>query len=137
MSKNTNQLSDFIFDIANMLRGPYRPPQYRKVMLPMTVLRRLDLVTAPDKADVLAARAKLEAMGVEGEGIDEALQAKIKKPLYNSSPYTFETLIGDPDNIAANLVAFINGFSPKARMIFGLVSRGSMTSSTLKMPAAG
>ncbi len=47
MSTNTNNLINFVFDIANKLRGPYRPPQYRKVMLPMTVLRCLDCVLAP------------------------------------------------------------------------------------------
>ena len=118
MQQRFKALSDFIFEIANILRGPYRPPQYRKVMLPMTVLRRLDLVTAADKEKVVAAREQLEALKLEGDGLEASLQAKIGKNLYNSSPYTFETLIGDPDNIAPNLVSFINGFSPKAREVF-------------------
>lgn len=50
-------LVNFIFEIANKLRGPYRPPQYRKVMLPLTVLRRLDLVLEPTKEAVLKKHA--------------------------------------------------------------------------------
>ena len=122
MSSPTSNLINFVFEIANKLRGPYRPPQYRKVMLPMTVLRRLDCVLAPTKEQVLEEYAKLQARGLEGEALHKVLARKASKdrqhPLYNISPYTFEKLLADPENIASNLVSYINGFSESARAIF-------------------
>lgn len=113
---------DLVFEIANKLRGPYRPPQYRKVMLPMTVLRRLDLVLQPTKDAVIAEYERLVAQGLEGPALHSVLARKASRgrsqPLYNTSHFTFEKLLGDPPNIAANLTAFINGFSPDARNIF-------------------
>ncbi|MEQ1599149.1 MAG: class I SAM-dependent DNA methyltransferase [Methylotenera sp.] len=106
----------FIWNIANKLRGPYRPPQYRKVMLPLVVLRRLDLVASRTKDKVLATKTSLEAKGVEGDALATAL-SKIA-PVYNTSGFTFEKLLGDPTNIASNLVAYIHGFSPRAKDIF-------------------
>ena len=112
----------FIWNIANKLRGPYRPPQYRKVMLPLIVLRRLDLVLLKNKEKFLAEKAKLEAKGMDGAALDKALSkiaaADLKQPLYNTSGFTFEKLLGDAPNIASNLVAYIQGFSPKAKDIF-------------------
>ena len=122
MSTNTTNLINFVFDIANKLRGPYRPPQYRKVMLPMTVLRRLDCVLEPTKEQVLAEYEKLKARGLEGDALHKVLARKASKdrnqPLYNISPYTFEKLLADPENIATNLTSYINGFSESARIIF-------------------
>lgn len=74
MNHNEHQnIVGFIWNIANKLRGPYRPPQYRKVMLPLVVLRRLDLVLEPTKAKVLAEKAKLEAKGIKDAALDKAL----------------------------------------------------------------
>jgi len=119
---NLNNLIGLVFDIANKLRGPYRPPQYRKVMLPMTVLRRMDCVLQPSKEAVLAEYQKLQAQGLEGDVLHRVLARKAsgnrRHPLYNISPFTFEKLLGDPDNIAGNLVSYINGFSERARKIF-------------------
>lgn len=115
-------LIDFIFKLANKLRGPYRPPQYRKVMLPLTVLRRLDLVTSENKAEVLAQLEKLKARGLKGNALHEALgryaTKSRKQPLYNISKYTFSKLLEDSEHIAKNLITYINGFSPKAKEIF-------------------
>lgn len=118
-----NDLVEFIWSIANKLRGPYRPPQYRKVMLPMVVLRRLDLVLEPTKEAVLAKKAELEAQGVSGSVLERALSLAAmgqnrRQPLYNTSPFTMTKLLGDPDGIARNLLAYIEGFSPKAKDIF-------------------
>jgi type I restriction enzyme M protein len=66
-NSNHQELVGFIWSIADKLRGPYRPPQYRKVMLPLIVLRRLDLVLEPTKQAVLEAKAKYTAMGLEGD----------------------------------------------------------------------
>ena len=112
-----------IWEIANRLRGPYRPPQYRLVMLPMVVLRRLDCVLEPTKDAVLAEHARLDRRQHPGKrhsapADPRGRQVDRKQPLYNISPYTFQKLLGDSENIAPNLVAFINGFSDTARRIF-------------------
>ncbi len=116
------ELKGKIWEIANRLRGPYRPPQYRLVMLPMVVLRRLDCVLEPTKDAVLKQREKLEAQQMPEAAMDrllgKAADPSRKHPLYNTSPYTFARLLGDAENIAPNLVAYINGFSPTARGIF-------------------
>src|SRR5258706_2075754 len=112
----------FIWNIANKLRGPYRPPQYRKVMLPLTVLRRFDLVLAQNKQKVLDEKKRLEAKGIKGPALEKALSRiaadERKQPLFNTSGFTFEKLLGDAPNIAGNLIAYIQGFSPRARDIF-------------------
>ena len=116
------QLKSSIWEIANRLRGPYRPPQYRLVMLPMVVLRRLDCVLEPTKDRVLAEYDKLVARETPESAMDsllgKAADPNRKFPLYNISPFTFQRLLGDPENIAPNLVSYINGFSPTARAIF-------------------
>ncbi|MEY6433304.1 class I SAM-dependent DNA methyltransferase [Thioalkalicoccus limnaeus] len=116
------ELKGKIWEIANRLRGPYRPPQYRLVMLPMVVLRRLDCVLEPTKDAVLEQREKLEAQQMPEAAMDrllgKAADPSRKHPLYNVSPYTFARLLGDAENIAPNLVSYINGFSPTARRIF-------------------
>jgi type I restriction enzyme M protein len=117
-----DEIEGKIWEIANRLRGPYRPPQYRLVMLPMVVLRRLDCVLEPTKDEVLAEHARLLAAGTSENAIPRLLTRVVghgrKQPLYNTSPYTFQKLLGDSENIAPNLVAYINGFSDTARRIF-------------------
>lgn len=111
-----------IWEIANRLRGPYRPPQYRLVMLPMVVLRRLDCVLEPTKEAVVAEHQRLVAAGTPENAIPKLLTRVVdrnrKQPLYNTSPFTFQKLLGDSENIAPNLVSYINGFSDTARAIF-------------------
>ena len=110
-------LSNFIFSIANILRGPYRPPQYRKVMLPMTVLRRLDCVLELTKDKVLEEHKTLKARRLDDATIEKTIRHKFKLPFFNTSKYTFQKLLGDPDGIAHNLVAYMRGFSKQARDI--------------------
>jgi len=116
------ELKSHIWEIANRLRGPYRPPQYRLVMLPIVVLRRLDCVLEPTKDAVLKEYARLTANNTPESAMEKLLgraaDPKRKHPLYNTSPFTFERLLGDPENIAPNLVSYINSFSPTARAIF-------------------
>lgn len=111
-----------IWEVANRLRGPYRPPQYRLVMLPMVVLRRLDCVLEPTKEAVVAEYQRLVAAGTPENAIPRLLTRVVdkdrKQPLYNTSPFTFQKLLGDSENIAPNLVSYINGFSETARAIF-------------------
>lgn len=123
MNVNTHEeLKGRIWEIANRLRGPYRPPQYRLVMLPMIVLRRLDCVLEPTKDAVLKQYEKLLARDTPEKAmvklLGKAADPARKHPLYNTSPYTFVRLLDDSENIAPNLVAYINGFSETARRIF-------------------
>jgi type I restriction enzyme M protein len=117
------ELVGFIWSVADKLRGPYRPPQYRRVMLPLIVLRRLDAVLEPTKPAVLDAKGKYEKMGIKGDALEKAI-AKIatgeerQQPLYNFSEFTLKKLLDDADGIASNLINYINGFSPRARDIF-------------------
>jgi type I restriction enzyme M protein len=121
-STQHQNLVDFIWNIANKLRGPYRPPQYRRVMLPLIVLRRFDLVLAENKQKVLDEKKRLEDKGITGPALEKALSriaaADSKQELFNTSGFTFEKLLGDAPNIAGNLIAYIQGFSPRARDIF-------------------
>ena len=121
-STQHQNLVGFIWNIANKLRGPYRPPQYRRVMLPLVVLRRFDLVLAENKLKVLAEKKRLEDKGITGAALEKSLSRIAaqgrKQELYNTSGFTFEKLLEDAPNIAGNLIAYIQGFSPRAKDIF-------------------
>ncbi|MBI5451075.1 MAG: SAM-dependent DNA methyltransferase [Gammaproteobacteria bacterium] len=122
MSANFQQLANFIWSVADLLRGPYRPPQYERVMLPLTVLRRFDAVLAPSKETVLKRHAELTSKGMAN--IDAILNNLAKDengtPLgfHNHSHLDFYKLKGDPDNIGRHLADYINGFSENIRKIF-------------------
>ena len=109
--------ANLIWQIADLLRGPYRPPQYERVMLPMTVLRRFDCALAPTKAKVLAEYEKRKAK-LTGEALDSMLDKAAGQRFHNHSPLTFEKLKGDPDHIEKHLVSYIKGFSANIRRIF-------------------
>ena len=109
--------ANLIWQIADLLRGPYRPPQYERVMLPMTVLRRFDCVLAPTKARVLAEHERSGGR-LEGAALDARLNRASGQRFHNHSPLDFEKLKGDPDNIARHLVGYIQGFSANVRSIF-------------------
>ena len=116
-------LIGFIWSVADKLRGPYRPPQYRRVMLPMIVLRRLDCVLEPTKKKVLAEKERLEAKGFTGMALEKAISKAAvgedrTQPFYNTFKFSLADVMGDPDGMASNLVAYINGFSPQIREIF-------------------
>ena len=110
--------SNLIWQIADLLRGPYRPPQYERVMLPMTVLRRFDCVLAPTKARVLAEYERRKGGRLRGEALDSVLNRAAGQRFHNRSPLDFEKLQGDPDHIAQHLVSYIQGFSADVRRIF-------------------
>ena len=112
-----NYFANLIWQIADLLRGPYRPPQYERVMLPMTVLRRFDCVLAPTKAKVLA-EYKRRGGKFTGKVLDSRLNRAADQRFHNRSPLDFEKLKGDPDNIDRHLVSYIGGFSKKVRDIF-------------------
>ena len=109
---NFGEKVSFIWSVADLLRGPYHPNQYKDVMLPMTVLRRLDCVLEPTKERVFAKQKSL--VGGRVKDVDPILCRVSGLPFYNASRYTFEKLKGDPNNIAANLTNYIRGFSKRA-----------------------
>ena len=109
--------ANLIWQIADLLRGPYRPPQYERVMLPMTVLRRFDCVLASTKAKVLAEYERLKNR-FDGEALDARLNAAAGQRFHNHSSLDFDRLKGDPDHIARHLVSYIQGFSGNVRDIF-------------------
>ncbi|WP_318261544.1 type I restriction-modification system subunit M [Zhongshania marina] len=110
--------SDLVWDIANLLRGPYLPAQYRRVMIPFTVLRRLDCVLEADIDKVKAEYEKLKAQNkYENAVIEKMINRKFKLQFHNVSGFTFAKLLGDADNLASNLLKYIAGFSTRAREI--------------------
>ncbi len=109
--------ANLIWQIADLLRGPYRPPQYGRVMLPMTVLRRFDCVLAPTKPKVLAEYSRWGGR-LDGGALDARLNRAAGQRFHNHSPLDFEKLKGDPDNIAQHLDSYIQGFSANVRRIF-------------------
>ncbi|MDP9899095.1 type I restriction-modification system subunit M [Variovorax ginsengisoli] len=117
-SESIKQQGDVIWNIANLLRGPYRPPQYRRVMIPLTVLRRLDCVLESTKEKVITHHKKLKADGkLEPEVVEKLINQKFNLPFHNTSEFTFQNLLGDPDKLAANLRNYMAGFSARARKI--------------------
>jgi type I restriction enzyme M protein len=120
--ESIQQHGDIIWDIANLLRGPYRPPQYRRVMIPLIVLRRLDCVLESTHEEVAAHHKALKTSGKykgdnEVETIEKLINSKFKLTFHNTSGFTFAKLLGDPDKLAANLNKFMAGFSSRARQI--------------------
>jgi type I restriction enzyme M protein len=112
---NHQALSSFIWSVADLLRGDYKQSDYGKVVLPFTVLRRLDCVLEPTKAAVLA---EFEAKTKAGLNPDPFLLRRAGQSFYNTSPLDLVKLLGDQDHIRQNLYAYIQGFSPAARDIF-------------------
>ena len=116
MTESTHrEMVNFIWDICNILRGPYKRNEYRKVILPMTILSRFDSVLEPTKD---AVQAEFEKLSGKSELI---IQAKLKQitgvDFYNTSKLTFEKLLDDPNQIASNLNSYISGFSENVRII--------------------
>jgi type I restriction enzyme M protein len=112
------QQGDVIWNIANLLRGPYRPPQYRRVMIPLTVMRRLDCVLEPSKQAVLKRHQQLKASGkYDDAAIEKMVHHQFQLHFHNTSAFTFRTLLADPDKLNANLRAYMAGFSANARKI--------------------
>ncbi len=112
---NDPNLSSFIWSVADLLRGDYKQSEYGKVILPFTVLRRLDCVLEPTKAAVLAELAKREKAGLNPEPF---LLRKSGQLFYNTSPLDMKKLMGDQDHIKENLFAYMQAFSPAVRDIF-------------------
>ncbi|MGF6637034.1 type I restriction-modification system subunit M [Paraburkholderia sp. MM6662-R1] len=115
MAANFNEIAWFIWSVADLLRGDYKQSDYGKVILPFTLLRRMDCVLEPTKAAVLKEFDAKKDMGIE---LFPFLTKKAGQTFYNASPFDFEKLQGDPAHIKANLTAYVNAFSENARDIF-------------------
>ena len=107
--------ANLIWNIANLLRGPYQPNQYGDVILPFTILRRLDCILDPTKDAVLAEYARVQGLGID-PGV--VLKSKFGLPFFNTSRWTFASLTADPEGVADNLVDYISRFSPNVRDVF-------------------
>jgi type I restriction enzyme M protein len=109
------EMVGFIWDICNILRGPYKRNEYRKVILPMTVISRFDSILQPTKDAVIDEFDKLK------DKSERIIQARLQQitgvQFYNVSPLTLKTLLDDPNNIAPNLNSYLNGFSENVRLI--------------------
>ena len=113
-----NNNANLIWSVAEILRGDFKQSEYQKVVLPLTVLRRLDAVLTPKKAEFLAKAEKVEGM----EGAETALESIARTTyghtFYNLSPLDFVKLMDDADNVAGNLRSYIAGFSPDVQDVF-------------------
>jgi len=114
MSK-VKESANFIWSIADLLRGDYKQSDYGKVILPLTVLRRLDCVLGNSREEVLKKFEQVKGMNIQN--LDPILNKVAGYNFHNSSQFDFTKLIADPNNIAANLRNYINGFSEDAREI--------------------
>jgi type I restriction enzyme M protein len=110
-----NEIASFTWSVADLLRGDYKQSDYGKVILPFTLLRRLDCVLEATKPAVLA---ELEAKKGLGVDLSMFLSKKAGQTFFNASAFDFDKLLGDPAQIKANLVSYVNSFSGNARDIF-------------------
>ena len=113
--KNFKEKANFIWAIADLLRGPYKPADYGNVILPFTVLRRLDVILEPTKQKVLDAYKQHKAK--KPEVIEPILNSVAKAKFHNHSKYNFNELAKDHNNITANFHNYLNGFSLSAKEI--------------------
>ncbi|MEO5690190.1 MAG: class I SAM-dependent DNA methyltransferase [Burkholderiaceae bacterium] len=112
---NQQALSSLIWSVADLLRGDFKQSEYGRVILPFTVLRRLDCVLEATKPAVLAEYSTKQAAGIPFESF---VRRKAGCDFYNVSPLDMPALMGDQDNIRANLESYIQGFAPDVRSVF-------------------
>ena len=108
---NIQAKANLIWEIATHLVGLFKPHEYGKVILPMTVLKRFDDALAPTKQAVLEMKKKLDATGANEQLIEGALTRTSGYAFYNTSKFDFQKLLADPDNIADNFDDYLKGFS--------------------------
>ena len=129
---NHSEIVNFIWDVANLIRDTVKRGKYQDVILPLTVLRRLDCVLAPTKEAVLERQAELR--GTPLEDLHGQLCRASKLAFYNTSRYDFERLVADAPNAAANLRNYIAGFSQNMREV---VERFDFDNTISKLDEAG
>ncbi len=111
---NHSQIANFIWGVADLIRDTFKRGKYQDVILPLTVLRRLDCVLAPTKSKILEVQASYKD---KIENLEPQLQRASGFAFYNTSRYDFERLLADAPHIAANLRNYIAGFSPNMREV--------------------
>lgn len=111
---NHSQIVSFLWGVADLIRDTFKRGKYQDVILPLTVLRRLDCVLAPTKNAVMAREAELKG---KLENRDPQLRKASGFAFYNTSPFDFEKLLADAPNLAVNLRSYIAGFSPNMREV--------------------
>ena len=112
---NHSEITNFIWGVANLIRDTFKRGKYQDVILPLTVLRRLDCVLAPTKEAVLQRQAELRGRGLED--MHSQLCRASGFAFYNTSRYDFGLLLADAPNVAANLRNYIAGFSQNMREV--------------------
>jgi type I restriction enzyme M protein len=113
---NHSEIVSFLWGVADLIRDTFKRGKYQDVILPLTVLRRLDCVLAPTKQKVRAKQAELRGKGLQE--LDAALRRAAGYAFYNTSRYdTFDNLLADAPHLAANLRNYIAGFSPNMREV--------------------
>ncbi len=112
---NHNEIVSFLWGVADLIRDTFKRGKYQDVILPLTVLRRLDCVLADTKAQVLQRQGQLKGKGLED--LDAQLRRASGFAFYNTSRYDFEKLLADAPHLAANLRNYIAGFSPNMREV--------------------
>lgn len=113
LSSNISEKAALIWAIADKLTGVYKPHEYGEVILPLTVFRRFDCILADTKEAVLEKYNEVKNLPIH----DVFLRKAAGREFYNTSKYTFEKLLDDPDNIEANFRDYLNGFSANVRDI--------------------
>ena len=112
---NHSEIVSFLWGVADLIRDTFKRGKYQDVILPLTVLRRLDCVRAPTKEKVLSKQAELR--GRKLENLDPQLRNVAGFAFYNTARYDFEKLLADAPHLAANLRNYIAGFSPNMREV--------------------
>lgn len=128
---NFHEKSNFLWSIADLIRDDVRRGKYQDVILPLTVLRRIDAVLEPTKDEVLS---KYHQYKDKLDNLDPMLRKASGYAFYNTSPFTFERLLQDPPNLAHNLAAYINGFSENMREV---LEKFDFRNTIEKLDAAG
>lgn len=113
LSSNISEKAALIWAIADKLTGVYKPHEYGEVILPLTVFRRFDCILADTKEAVLEKYNEVKNLPIH----EVFLRKAAGREFYNTSKYTFEKLLDDPDNIEANFRDYLNGFSANVRDI--------------------
>ena len=111
---NHSEIVSFIWGVADLIRDSFKRGEYQDVILPLTVLRRIDCVLAPTKDKVLQTNARLKG---QLDNLEPQLRKASGFAFYNTSRYDFEKLLADAPNLAANLRNYLNGFSPNMREV--------------------
>jgi type I restriction enzyme M protein len=111
---NHSQITSFLWSVADLIRDTFKRGKYQDVILPLTVLRRIDQVLAPTKPEVLKTYNQFKH---KLENLDPQLRRASGYAFYNTSRYDFEKLLDDPPDLAANLRDYILGFSPNMREV--------------------